>query len=298
MTPPNQRPVDQGWQSTTRHLASSLMGRLLRWPMRLWSFVKFPATTSPSRRALLQAQSRSTLRSRVFPKATSLSRRALLQGRLWKLKSPTPIDAPRRLPVQSSPTDKAQPPPRSIAGISIEAVAPTDLQRAAPARTIPVFRPPGAIQESQFLAGCTRCGDCIATCPHQAIRLAPESDSLISARQRIAGTPIVDADLQACLMCADFPCIAVCQPGVLSAANPPIMGTAFITAQLCLAYQHTPCSICSEHCPVENVIRLEDGKPVIAQDSCTGCGVCRQVCPAPENAILLMPALARPQLQI
>ncbi|WP_236625063.1 4Fe-4S binding protein [Rhodopirellula sp. SWK7] len=42
---------------------------------------------------------------------------------------------------------------------------------------------------------------------------------------------------------------------------------------------------------------VTDGKPTVVEDACTGCGVCRYVCPAPENAILLMPALARPGIQ-
>ncbi len=294
----SQRPAERDCQPTSSDSDRSVFYCMLRWPKRLWAYFKVQLTKLYEQRGFVGAQRRSALRTEDPHTRTSPSRRAFLQGRLWKLKSKSAPLAPRRLPSQVSITNEAQPARRTIAGISIEAVAPTNLQLAATARTIPVFRPPGAVEESQFLAGCTRCGDCITACPYQAIRLAPATDSMIASRQRIVGTPIVDADVQACLMCEDFPCIAACQPGVLSPTNPPIMGTAFITAQLCLAYQQTPCSVCSQHCPVEDVIRVDDGKPAITQDNCTGCGVCRQVCPAPENAILLMPALSRLPLKI
>ncbi|QDT67481.1 quinol dehydrogenase periplasmic component [Planctomycetes bacterium MalM25] len=168
-------------------------------------------------------------------------------------------------------------------------MATTALGTRSPPRTIPVFRPPGAIEEAEFLAGCTRCGDCITACPYDAIHNAPER-----LGERVAATPIIEADTQACLMCEDFPCIASCEPGVLTDRIPPVMGTAVVTEHLCLAYHHTTCTVCSERCPVEGAILLTDGKPTVIEAACTGCGVCRYVCPAPENAILLMPAFARP----
>ena len=154
-------------------------------------------------------------------------------------------------------------------------------------RTIPVLRPPGAIEESSFLAGCTRCELCIEACPHDAIMHAP------AQLREAAGTPMIDADRQPCLMCADFPCISACEPGVLTPLVPPRMGTARITEQLCLPYHGTSCTECSHQCPVENAIVIRTGKPVVSE-TCTGCGVCRSVCPAPENAILLMPMFVRP----
>jgi ferredoxin-type protein NapG len=159
---------------------------------------------------------------------------------------------------------------------------------AARRRSIPVLRPPGAIDEIRFLEGCTRCDECRKACPHDAIIHAP-------ARMReAAGTPMIDADHQACLMCEDFPCITACEPGVLSSLVPPMMGTAKVTEHLCLAHHGTTCTVCSERCPVEGAIAVNNGKPTVNEASCTGCGVCRYVCPAPENAILLMPSFLRP----
>ena len=180
---------------------------------------------------------------------------------------------------------------RTLSGISIEPVPPTSISSTS-SRSIPIFRPPGAIEERQFLAGCTRCNDCSTACPHDAIRPAP------ARLAAIAGTPTIEANTAACLMCEDFPCIAACKPGVLTDRLPPIMGTAMITAHLCLAHHGTTCTVCSERCPVEGAISVAIGKPTVNEVVCTGCGVCRYVCPAPENAILLMPALYRPPLPI
>ena len=235
-----------------------------------------------------------------------INRRDLLQGKLWKLLGPAkhqplvmrypkpePKFDPKLLRPDSTDDGRGQQPrsqPKSIAGISIEPVPTTSFANQPPPTTIPVFRPPGAIEERQFMRDCTRCGDCITACPYQAIVLAP------ARLGPVAGTPVIDADTSACLMCEDFPCIAACEPGVLTRAIAPIMGTAQVTAHLCLAHHGTTCTVCSERCPVAGAIVVEDGKPTVEEDVCTGCGVCRFVCPAPENAILLMPALIRPSL--
>lgn len=243
---------------------------------------------------------------------TQLTRRDLLQGKLGRLfgkgiRRPQVTARPRKTPRvmryprsaadvgnqdhQPSSDEHPSEPVESIKGISIAPVQRTskpEPSRRLQPQSIPVFRPPGAIVEQAFLKDCTRCGDCIKACPHDAIIQAPD-------RMRgVAGTPILDPDSQPCLMCADFPCIAACEPDVLSETLPKMMGTARVTEHLCLAHHGTPCTVCSEHCPVKDAIAVSDGKPTIREDVCTGCGVCRHVCPAPENAILLMPTFNRP----
>lgn len=223
----------------------------------------------------------------------SEERRALLRGEFWRFqRSGTNPEGMVRYPrnrrdlgESSSPSSPSQ--RKTIAGISIEPVPATNLGKARTPRPVPLFRPPGAIAESQFLRDCTRCRDCITACPYDAIDQASERFG------PAAGTPIIDADKNACQMCSDFPCITACEPDVLRYANPKSIGVARVTAQLCLAYNGTICTVCSERCPVPDAISLAEGKPLIVEDVCTGCGVCRYVCPAPENAILLMPMLTR-----
>ncbi len=240
-----------------------------------------------------------------------LNRRDLLRGRLWKLLRPAtykslvmrypkhrddiPAGDPNEREKSDPPAAPSQVarPRKTIGGISIEPVAATPLATSGRPPSLPVFRPPGAVEESQFLAGCTRCGDCIAACPHDAMQKAPEGLGQISSHA-VAGTPVIDADVQACRMCEDFPCISACPTGVLTSNIPILMGTARITEHLCLPYHGTACTVCSERCPVGHAIAVVDGKPTVHEDNCSGCGVCRQVCPAPENAVLLMPTFSRP----
>ena len=156
-------------------------------------------------------------------------------------------------------------------------------------RTVPVLRPPGAVEETAFLAGCTRCGDCATACPHDALH--PASERLRAA----AGAPTFDPLRGPCLMCEDTPCIAACEPGVLSQEYGVRMGTARIDPQVCLAFQGSGCSACVERCPVPEAIDVDEQmRPRIVQDVCTGCGVCQYVCPAPHNAVGIMPTFVRP----
>ncbi len=152
----------------------------------------------------------------------------------------------------------------------------------------PVHRPPGAVDEETFLRDCTRCDACLEACPKDAIVHAPRRF------RQAAGTPMIDPHRAPCRMCEDFPCIAACEPGVLSAQLPVKMARALITEPLCLAHMGTTCTVCVEHCPVPGAITLESGKPRIDEDRCTGCGVCHYVCPAPENAVIVMPLAERP----
>lgn len=155
-------------------------------------------------------------------------------------------------------------------------------------KSFPVLRPPGAVEEEAFLSGCTRCDACLEACPHDSIIHAPPRF------RRAAGTPMIDPMRQPCWMCADTPCISACEPGVLRSELPLKMGVARVDTTTCLAHTGSFCTVCSEQCPVEGAIEVVNGRPKIHEDVCTGCGVCQHVCPAPANAILLMPVAERP----
>ncbi len=154
--------------------------------------------------------------------------------------------------------------------------------------TLPIHRPPGAIDERSFLAGCTRCNQCMTACPVSAVVHAPPRF------REAAGTPMIDAHVAACIMCTDTPCIAACKPGVLRLDQPRKMGVARIQPMACLAHSGSFCTVCSERCPVQGAIEVRDGRPYIREELCTGCGVCCAVCPSPTNAVLLLPLPDRP----
>lgn len=68
---------------------------------------------------------------------------------------------------------------------------------------------------------------------------------------------------------------------------------ALILDRFCLAYQGSFCSVCSERCPEPGAIVVEQGKPRVDPDHCTGCRICHEVCPAPKNAVFLVARKAR-----
>lgn len=211
---------------------------------------------------------------------SSFSRRDLFRGLLGRSKPSPSKPAPAPIVAHvAPPTAPAAPEP---------APAP----RFGRGRVLPVLRPPGAIEESAFLAACTRCNACVEACPHGAIALAP-------ARLReAAGTPVLNPIAAPCRMCAELPCVAACEPLALRLDVPAKMGTAAISPLDCLAHQNTTCSACVEQCPVEGAMVWENGRPVVNPAACTGCGVCQHVCPAPRNAVMVLPVRNRPNPEI
>ncbi len=81
---------------------------------------------------------------------------------------------------------------------------------------------------------------------------------------------------------------AVPQPVARPAAGSAEAKVAVVQGRFCLALTSF-CSVCIERCPVPGAMKKERGVPMVVADVCTGCGVCREVCPAPRNAVLMLP---------
>ena len=77
------------------------------------------------------------------------------------------------------------------------------------------LRPPGALDEKDFLSSCIKCGQCVQVCPVQAIQLADLVDGFG------VGTPYIDARTQACdFSCDAVQCILACPTGSLVYQKP------------------------------------------------------------------------------
>ncbi len=80
------------------------------------------------------------------------------------------------------------------------------------------LRPPGALDEKDFLASCIKCGQCVQVCPVNAIQLADLVDGFG------VGVPFIAARDQACdFSCDAVQCILACPTGALTYHKPEFL---------------------------------------------------------------------------
>jgi ferredoxin-type protein NapG len=101
------------------------------------------------------------------------------------------------------------------------------------------LRPPGAVNEKEFLALCIKCGQCLQVCPYHSIKL---SDIRKGYGE---GTPYIDANERACYACNAVPCVLACPSGALDhkteKAEDIKMGIAVLEfPDSCLAMRNEP----------------------------------------------------------
>lgn len=156
-----------------------------------------------------------------------------------------------------------------VAGIKHRDVAPSWI------------RPPFALPEAAFLQACTRCDLCIEACPHDVVFKLHDHVGLLAA-----GTPALDLTQLGCHLCADWPCVTVCEPKALSLpdsadgtpAVPQRLAVVTINRDTCLPYAGPECGACEGSCPVPGALNWEGTRPVIDAELCVGCARCLEVC--------------------
>jgi len=131
------------------------------------------------------------------------------------------------------------------------------------------LRPPGAAPEDLFLERCTKCGDCIDACPHDAI------ESLM-----VQETPGIYPGETPCQLCEGFPCILACETEALMPLHNLYdvrMGVAKVSRNVCTA--GNGCNACVSKCPT-GAISMDFVVLLVAVDEslCVGCGVCQYIC--------------------
>jgi len=103
----------------------------------------------------------------------------------------------------------------------------------------PRLRPPGALNESDFLSSCIKCGQCVQVCPVQAIKLGEINDGFG------IGAPYIDSREQACdFSCDAVQCILACPTGALTYEKPEFLnvrdGARMAAAPILIAKQKDP----------------------------------------------------------
>jgi MauM/NapG family ferredoxin protein len=183
-----------------------------------------------------------------------------------------------------------------LAGISLSVLIRTDARSKMPDHGL--IRPPGALEETDFLATCVRCGECMKVCINNALQP-------LFLEQGLAPmfTPVLVPRLGYCEFNCTL-CTQVCPTRALAPLDQGqkhafVIGTAYFDKNRCIPFaDKKPCIVCEEHCPVHDkaikfdtvTVRddqdrvMELKQPYVRQDLCIGCGICENVCPVQGEA--------------
>jgi ferredoxin-type protein NapG len=199
-------------------------------------------------------------------------------------------DAIRQLDQLGMPPSSARPMPLQVPSRPIPTgTAPNRVGGAGSTTPSTLLRPPGAVPEAEFADTCSRCGDCVAVCPAEAIKID-------SATGIAGGRPYIDIDATPCVVCTGLHCMDACPTGALlpTALVNINMGTAHWNASTCLRTLDAgeeACTICLDDCPLGTAaITLQHNRIHVIEKGCIGCGICQNHCPTTPKSIVVIPA--------
>ena len=171
-----------------------------------------------------------------------------------------------------------------------------------------LLRPPGSLDEHDFLSRCIRCGECMKVCPNNSLQPAFAEAGLEGLWTPVLA-PRIGYCEPSCVLCTE-----VCPTGAIWTITPrekgwavgvgqdnhqPVrLGTAFHDRSRCLPWAlATDCVVCEEWCPVSpKAIDLQEAEVIDANGAtkrlkqphvdpslCVGCGACEYACPLLER---------------
>ncbi len=178
-----------------------------------------------------------------------------------------------------------------------------------------LIRPPGSVEEDDFLAKCIKCDQCINACPTNVLQPASFKEGGIEA----VWTPVLNFNIAHCQLKCTM-CSEVCPTGAIKKITveeklgkgafekdgPIRLGTAFFDRGRCLPHaMDIPCVVCEEVCPTSpKAIQTKDeeakdvygnvvvlNKPFMVPDLCIGCGICEAECPIKDERAVYVTAV-------
>ena len=187
---------------------------------------------------------------------------------------------------------------RRVVVSALSGMAAVPLLRVTPLGTAnakdPVLlRPPGSLEEKEFLARCVKCGECMKVCITNGLQ-----PTLMEAGLEGIWSPMLVPRIGYCEYRCTL-CGQVCPTGAIRRLSLPEkakvrIGLAMIDKGRCLPWAHgRPCIVCEEVCPTpKKAIWFEEAKvgdregrkvivkqPRVDLELCIGCGVCEAKCP-------------------
>jgi len=182
-----------------------------------------------------------------------------------------------------------------------------------------IIRPPGAVDEENFVALCIRCGECMKVCKTNGLHPV-----LLEAGIEGVWTPKLIPRIGYC----DYGCVLctrVCPSGAirrlpLEEKREIALGKARIDHNRCIpwvGYARLPelekewqdfnCGVCEEVCPVPtkaihfntyvDAQQREIRRPFVREDVCVGCGFCEKVCPVLGTSAIVVEGI-QPQTKV
>ncbi|MBW1869763.1 MAG: 4Fe-4S binding protein, partial [Deltaproteobacteria bacterium] len=156
-----------------------------------------------------------------------------------------------------------------------------------------LIRPPGSLEESEFLKRCVKCGECMKVCITNGLQ-----PTFMEAGLEGLWSPMLVPQIGYCEYRCTL-CGQVCPTGAIEEL--PLedkmkvkIGIAMIDMSRCLPHAHSiPCIVCEEVCPTPKKaiwferagVRDREGRVTMPQlrrvdlDLCIGCGICEAKCP-------------------
>lgn len=181
------------------------------------------------------------------------------------------------------------------------------------------IRPPGSLGETEFLAKCVRCGECMKVCKTNGLH-----PTLLETGLEGAWTPRLIPRIGHCEYTCTL-CSHVCPSGAIRSQELPkkqelAIGKAYIDHSRCIpwvgyarlpelseGWQDVNCGVCEEVCPVPtkaihfntyvDASGREIRRPFVREEACNGCGFCEYACPVQGKSAIVVEGI-QPQLPI